>query len=115
MARLIDTELAGLPSEFAAALATELRTKLDNAPRCILRFDTRVLARRWGVKAKIVEIAICEAGRLAGLAVGIIGDGNIDVMTNGTATLLWAADADIGQIARHDGPWPPSAPMGRVN
>lgn len=115
MAPKVDIEPAGLPVGFAARLAAELRRKFNDAPSCILHLDARSLAQNWGVGVEQTKAAICEASRLAGLAVGIIGNGDIDIMTSGTATQLWAGGVEIGQIARHNRPSPPKSQIERVH
>jgi hypothetical protein len=96
----------GVTGEWLDAMAATLLRKINGSSGGAFSFDLAMLAAGWNMPPARCQAILCEASRLAGLAVGIIETGIVDIMTPDLAHRILAGGLEIDEITWHDKPSP---------
>jgi len=80
-------------------LASRLHRQVDASPNACITLDVATLGQQWQWPVHLVSDAVCDAARLAGLAVGIVDADTLDIMTFDAAMAVLDDGVEVDEIS----------------
>ncbi len=90
---------ADTESDWLNHLASLLHRQVDASPNACVTLDVATLGQQWQWPVNLVTDAVCGAARLAGLAVGVVDAGTLDIMTFDAAMAVLDDGVEVDEIS----------------